>query len=79
MGWVTALVSTPGSSNPPRNVFAAVVLSDVMAPVLSNAEPHFCGVFLKDMSEEKAKERAKEWMKPGGIDFIPTTASVGRA
>ena len=61
LGWIT--VNT--ASN--QHFFQAVVLSDLMLPTVAILMPQYCGVFLKEMTEEQAKAEAKRWMstRPG--------------
>jgi len=81
VGWITAMWRKVPSNDAPTNGFCPIVLSDRMVPVLawaSTAPPNYCGVFLKDMTEDKAKARALEWMKPGSTELQPNMG-VGQA
>jgi len=71
VGWVTVLSRKMPSEDPPNNIFCPIVLSDRMFPALPTAVPNYCGVFLKDMSEEDAKKRAEEWMNRGSGELQP--------
>jgi hypothetical protein len=74
VGWITVMMRQPpfADDRPPKNGFYAVVLADSMLPTVADFLPNFRGVFLKEMSEDQAKSRAKEWMNRPEPDLQPT-------
>ena len=82
VGWISIMsreVSSP-PTEPPTNGLYPVILGDTMYPIGAVLVAHYCGVFLKDMSEADAKVRAAEWMKPKpGIELQPNMRGMGAA
>jgi hypothetical protein len=71
IGWITINTATN------QHFFQAVVLSDLMLPTVAILMPQYCGVFLKEMTEEQAKAEAKRWMSAHpGQPMVPNVAAA---
>ncbi len=85
VGWVTAMIRTPPftDGNPPKNGFYPVVLSK-MFPVLGGLLPNYCAAFLKEMTEDEAKDQAREWRESNASgsdtsELLQPTMGMGQA
>jgi len=76
VGWITVASRKVQSEDAWKNNFYPVIISDLMYPTLAEVLSNYCGVFLKEMSEEDAtvdaQARLRKLVKPGSDELQPT-------